>query len=388
MSNASTSNPTAEVRPLFVVMLGGIDGDGLEGLMRRGLEASALDLLEAAGVTARYADCVLVSDRPPDAELPDGARLVLDDVSQPFHFGRQLAAVVGASGADRFVYAGAGAGPLLGPPELEALADGLEDGDGVCVTNNFYSADLFAVRPAELLARVDPWPPADNGVPRALKEQFEIETRELPRTTATQLNLDSPIDLVALALAGAGGPRLSALLREWAPDTDRAAAAARKFTDPHAEVLVAGRVSSRAWQYLERETACRVRMLAEERGMTAAGRDADGSARSILGQLIEAVGPERCFGELIPDLCDAAFIDLRPTLAHLGIHARPSDRFAADLGQAEAIEDAELRAIVAAANASPVPVVLGGHSLVVGALMLLNDWVWDEHDRLAAAGKS
>ena len=382
------SNRPPEAPPLFVVMLGGIDGDGLEGLMRRALEASALDLLEAAGGTGRFADCVLVSDRAPGAELPGGARLILDDVSQPFHFGRQLAAVVGASGADRFVYAGAGAGPLLGAPELEALADGLEAADAICVTNNFYSADLFAVRPAELLARVDPWPPADNGVPRALKEQFGIETGELPRTTATQLNLDSPIDLVAIALAGAGGPRLRALFAEWAPDTSRAAEAARKFTDRHAEVLVAGRASSRAWQYLERETACRVRMLAEERGMTAAGRDADGTARSMLGQLIEAAGPERCFAELIPDLCDAAFIDLRPALAHLGIHAPASDRFAADLGKVEAIEHPELRAIVAAANAAPVPVVLGGHSLVAAALMLLNDWVWDEHDRLLEAAET
>ena len=382
MSNAGTN------APLFVVMLGGVDGDGLEGLMRRALEASALDLLEAARETDRFEDCVLVSDRAPEAALPEGARLVLDDLAQPFHFGRQLAAVVDASGVDRFVYAGAGAGPLLGTAELEALADGLDAGDQVCVTNNFYSADLFAVRPAALLGQVDPWPPADNGVPRALKEQFELETRELPRTTATQLNLDSPIDLVAIAAAGAGGPRLRALLEAWAPDTGRAAAAARKFTDRHAEVLVAGRVSSRAWQYLERETACRVRILAEERGMTAAGRDADGSARSLLGQLIEAVGPERCFGELIPDLCDAAFVDLRPTLAHLGIHAPASDRFAADLGQTEAIEHPELRAIVAAANASPVPVVLGGHSLVVGALMLLNDWVWDEHDRLRDAAQN
>ena len=41
-----------------------------------------------------------------------------------------------------------------------------------------------------------------------------------------------------------------------------------------------------------------------------------------IGQLIEAVGPERCFGELVPELGDAAFIDLRPVLAHLGIDAR------------------------------------------------------------------
>ncbi len=378
--------PDRSARPLFVVMLGGMDGDGLEALMRRALEASALDLLEVAPQTGRFGECLLVADRAPAGPLPDGVRLVLDEVGEPFHFGRQLAAVVERSGAERFVYAGAGSGPLLGGDELKALADGIAGADAICVTNNFYSADLFALSPARLLGEVDPWPPADNGVPRALKEQFAIATRELPRTTATQLNLDSPIDLVAIALAGAGGPRLRALLEEWSPATERVAAAARMFTDRHAEVLIAGRASARSWQYLERETACRVRMLAEERGMTAAGRDADGSARSILGQLVDAAGPERAFGELLPEICDAAFIDLRPLLAHLGIHASRADRFAADLGQSEAIEDERLRAIVAAASASSVPIVLGGHSLVAGALMLLNDWVWDEHDRLLAEG--
>jgi len=378
-------NAKRSTEPLFVVMLGGVDGDGLEGLMRHALEASALDLLETAASSGRYSDMVLVTDREPGLPLVEGARLVLDDVTRSFHFGRDLAAVVGASEADRFVYAGAGAGPLLGIGELEALADGIAGDKAFCLTNNFYSADLFAVNPATLVAEVEPWPSADNSVPRSLREQFGIETAEVPRTTATQLNLDSPIDLLAIALAGAGGPRLRALLRDWAPDTTRLAAAARRFTDRHAEVLIAGRASARSWQYLERETACRVRMLAEERGMTAAGRDINGSARSLLGQLIEAVGPERCFGELIPELGGAAFIDLRPVLAHLGIDARASDRFAADLGDFGSIEEPRLRAIVEAAVASPVPIVLGGHSLVAGVLMLLNDWVWDEHGRLAAA---
>jgi hypothetical protein len=364
-------------------MLGGLNDDGLEGLMRRALEASALDVLEAALETGSFEDVVLVADRAPASALPAGVRLTLDDAAEQFHFGKRLAETVADSGCGRFVYVGAGAAPLLRAKDLASLAARL-DGDGpLCVTNNFYSADLFALRPAGLLRRIDPWPPADNGVPRALKEQLDVEVVELDRTTATQFNLDSPIDLVAIGLAEAGGPRLRALIAEWAPDSERVADAARVLTDRHGEVLIAGRVSSRAWRYLESETACRVRLLSEERGMTAAGRDADLSARSMLGQLIDAVGPERCFQELIPQLCDAAFIDIRPVLAHLGWQPSRADRFAADLGLADQIEDPGLRAFVAAAAASPVPIVLGGHSLVVGALMLLNDWVWNEHDRLA-----
>ena len=363
-------------------MLGGIDGDGVEGVMRCALEASVFDLLTTADSTSYYRGCTLISDRIPAASLPKDVTLVLDDASRPFDFGRQLTTVIESFDTDRFVYVGAGAGPLLGDSELIDLAESLGVSDRVCVTNNYYSADLFAVRPADLLSKLERWPTSDNGVPRMLKEQFDVEINELPRTTSTQLNIDSPIDLVALSLTEAGGPRLNEYLRTWKPDTDRLLEAAQKLTDHQAEILVAGRASSRAWQYLEKETACRVRVLAEERGMTVAGRAADGQARSMLGQLIEAVGPKRCFEELVPDLCDAAFVDLRPALAHLGIQASRSDRFAADLGQLESIEHPEFREIIDAVNASPIPVVVGGHSLVSGVLMLLNDWVWMERDLL------
>ena len=91
------------------------------------------------------------------------------------------------------------------------------------------------------------------------------------------------------------------------------------FTDREAEVLLAGRVP---WQYLALDAACRLRLLGEEGGMGAADRDADGSARSMLGQLIAAAGPAKFFDELLPELCDAAFIDIRPALVQLGL--RPS----------------------------------------------------------------
>jgi len=157
------------------------------------------------------------------------------------------------------------------------------------------------------------------------------------------------------------------------------------LTDPAAEVLVAGRVGARTWQYLERETACRVRVLSEERGMTAAGRDVSGEARSLLAMLIAAEGVERVFRERVPALGAAAFIDIRPACAHLGIHPGRADRFAADLGDAAAVGDPALRAIVAAAAGAPVPVVLGAHSLVSGVLMLLAEWAWAERDAAIAA---
>ena len=377
-------------------MLGGMHGGPLEQLLRRALEASALDTLEAALATGRFARALLLTDAPPAVPVPAGVTVETDadvgisaDISRgaAFQYGERLSSAIERYAIDALLYCGAGSAPLLDGAALDAFVAPLLAAPGnLCITNNRFSADLFALAPASLLARLDPPPASDNAVPRRLRDQHGVEVIEPPRTLETQYNLDSPGDLLALHLSGRARPRLAAMIAEAGLATDahveRVRRAARVFVDRTAEVLVTGRVSSRTWQYLERETACRVRLLAEERGMQAAGTDASGSARSLLGQWIAEAGPVRAFGTLLPALCDAAFIDIRPALVHLGIRPSRADRFAADLGRAEAIEDARLREIVAAANASPVPVVLGGHSLVSGAIPLLNQWAWDEHDGL------
>ena len=366
-------------------MLGGMDGGPLEQLLRRALEACALDTLSSAIATGHFDRALLLTDRAPTLAVPAGVTVETDaEVAHAlFQFGQRLVDAVQRHGIDALLYCGAGSAPLLDAAALDALVAPLHAADAaVCVTNNRFSADLFALSPAALLARLDPSPASDNAVPRRLRDQHGVEVIEPPRTLETQYNLDSPADLIALHLSGRAQPRLAQVITEASIDVERVRRAARVFIDRTAEVLVAGRVSSRSWQYLESEAACRVRLLAEERGMQAAGTDADGTARSLLGQWIAEAGPARAFGTLLPELCDAAFIDIRPALVHLGIRPSRGDRFAADLGRADAIEDPRLREIVEAANAAPVPVVLGGHSLVGSVIPLLNQWAWDEHDGL------
>ncbi|MCK9486688.1 MAG: hypothetical protein M0R73_08305 [Dehalococcoidia bacterium] len=369
-----------------------MDGAPSEALMRRALEAAALDASEVALASGAFHAVLLLADRAPGVAAPAGVEVIVDGMGDPegeaFHFGHTLRRLVRSRGIEALAYLGAGSGGLLGEEDYQALVLPLIPEARRCVTNNRFSADLFALRPASLLSLLDPAPEKDNAVPRRLREEHGIEVIELPRTLATQFNMDTPNDLVALALSGRAGPRLRAVIAPLtggdAPDpgVERVRAAARHLIDRTSEVLVAGRVSSRTWQYLETEAASRIRLLAEERGMQAAGTDVAGTARSMLGALIAEAGAPRAFGSLLPELARAAFLDIRPALVHLGIQPSRADRFAADLGRVEEIEDARLREIVAAANTSPIPVVLGGHSLVGGCLELLNQWAWDEHDGL------
>lgn len=376
-----------ETQPSLAILLGGVGGSPVEEWMRGVLEAAALDTAEVALASGVFARVVLAADRAPEGEQPPGLEVRLDEPSdEAFRFGPAFVALAEELGPGSLAYVGAGSGPLLRAADFEALVAPLAHGGGMpetVVTNNRFSSDLFALADPRRVGDLDPVATNDNGIPRRLRDEHSFEVVELPRTLETQFNIDTPSDALALALSGRGGPRLTAALAD-VPAVERVQRAAREFVERTSEVLVAGRVSSRTWQYLESETACRIRLLSEERGMQAAGTDASGTARSLLGQLILEAGPLRTFGVLLPELCRAAFIDIRPALVQLGVRPPRADRFAADLGRAEAIEDPELRGIVEAAEVSPIPIVLGGHSLVGGSLELLNQWAWDEHDARAA----
>jgi hypothetical protein len=187
-------------------------------------------------------------------------------------------------------------------------------------------------------------------------------------------------------LAGGAGPRLSRFVAGFEADLEPYRRLLLCLVDPKAEVLVAGRVGSQVWQYLERETACRVRVFSEERGMAAAGRDRAGGARSLLGYHLAQVGSRRFFEE-VASLADCAFIDTRVLVAHAGATPSRADRFLSDLGRHQEVEDPFLRGFTEAAVQAPLPVLLGGHSLMSGGLMALTEAAWREYDEAVERGK-
>jgi 2-phospho-L-lactate guanylyltransferase (CobY/MobA/RfbA family) len=340
--------------------------------------AATLDSLERALSTGAFASGILVADsRDGLTDLPSGVVVDLD--AGAFHFGRRLAWVIDRYGLEKPLYFSGGSLPLLAAQEFVGIAHELGRQDSVVITNNLYSADLVAFSPGKALKKIKP-PDSDNPLARLLAEQAGLSPRPLPRSVSSQFDIDSPSDLAILTLVGGAGPRLERLLDRWRLDVASYRRALAHFTDPTAQVLVAGRTGSQVWQYLEGETACRVRFFAEERGMQAEGRLQNGRARSLLGFYLAEVGVERFFATLA-ELADAAFLDTRVLLAHLGVEASRADRFLSDIGQHEAIEEPFLRGFTEAAGRAPIPVMLGGHSLVSGGLMALVEYAWQEHDR-------
>ncbi len=327
---------------------------------------------------------------PAQVEVPS-PNFAIDLDPGDFHFGQRLAGVIRRHNLQHVVYIGAGSVPFFTADDFAGLAATAAAGlaataaAGVAVTNNLYSSDIvaFPIRgnALEVIETLD----RDNALARALHEQTTIPVEELPRTVATQFDIDAPTDVATLALVALHPspftlhPSLRTHLAAADLPLDRYRAILPYFLDTTKQLLVAGRVGSHAWQYLERETACRVRLFAEERGMEADGRAEAGLAHSLLGLYLDEVGPERFFQSL-PQLCDAAFIDTRVLLAHKRIDASRSDRFLSDLGQPDDITDPFLRDFTRAAAGSPIPVLLGGHSLMSGDLMALNEHAWSLRD--------
>jgi hypothetical protein len=362
--------------PTLIVFLGGFGASDVEQLVDRARTAASLDAIEAflqayGGLGESPPPAFLVTNDPTlKCDLPG---VTIDCDTSDFRFGRRLAGVIRRHGVESAVYLGGGSVPLFGLAEFADVVSCLAR--STAVTNNPYSSDLVAFPVSERTLAVIEGVERDNALARALKEDGGLDLQALKRSLATQFDIDTPTDLCVLALIGDGGPRLQAYVSSLDLDLSRYRAVLPLFVDQTKQLLVAGRVGTHAWSYLESETACRVRLFAEERGMEADGRAADGSARSLLGYHLEAVGLERFFATLA-ELGDAAFIDTRVLLAHKRIDASREDRFLSDLGRWQEIRDPFLRDFTRTALEAPVPVLLGGHSLMSGGLMALNEHAW------------
>lgn len=358
--------------PALLLFLGPGGPSAVERLVAGAQAAVAADTLERAVATGAFSLCLAATSRA-DLELPPGVALEPD--REPFHFGQTLARLIRGHGLERPFYVGGGSLALLLGEELGRVAAQLAQAQNTVIANNLYSADLVAFTPGAALGRIA-LPVGDNSLPQLLMA-VGLAPVELPRTFDFLFDVDTPADFPILALHPQAGPRARAFAQGLGLDLARLRRALACLTNRDAQVVIAGRVGSYLWARLEADTACRVRLLAEERGLQADGRLEKGEARSILGFYLEEVGVGRFFAAL-GELGDAAFLDTRVLLAHFRRQPSQEDRFLSDLGRWQEIGDPFLRDLTRAAGEASIPVLLGGHSLVAGGLLALVDAAWRE----------
>ena len=362
----------------LVIMTGSSEGSEVERMVALARQAITLDTVERALAVEAIGPIVLATNSASLAENLRGmpVHVELGTAGEEFHFGRRLRELINKYGIDKVFYIGGGSSALLSSEEMGRIAETLLSTDELVIANNFYSTDFAAFAPAQAINSIEP--PTltlDNDLAWRLVKRAGLPCKELPRSAATQLDVDTPTDLMTLKPHPGVGPHTRRYLDSLELDTSHIEQALKFFTDRDTEVLVAGRVSASTWAYLEQETACRVRLFAEERGMRASGRQAWGEALSLLGFYLEEVGLERFFATLAK-MSQAAFLDSRILFAHRRMWPSAADRFYSDLRQAEKISDPWVRRFTETAMEAPIPVVLGGHSLVSGGLYALVETAW------------
>lgn len=309
-------------------------------------------------------------------------------IAEPAHehpFGEQISRIVAANRIERLVLLGSGAVARLRDEDARRLLAVAGSAARRAATNNRYSSDVCAISDATVLLDLPPLP-SDNALPRWLERATDVVVEELPGRDRLAFDVDSPLDAGVLRLTH----DLPAVVRAGLPSVEvpRLEELRALCADHRRELLVFGRSSSRTMRWLERSVRCRVRFLAEERGLRAASPLADGARsgtrqappgvrppRATLGRLLDASAPG-AFARIVADLADGAVVDTRVLLAdHVGSDeaAWPSaeDRFASDLHRHTSIEDPWLRDLTASAATSALPILLGGHTLVGPAIPIV-----------------
>jgi hypothetical protein len=309
-----------------------------------------------AGLFARAgADAARVDRSPPAATF----RERIHELARPLRGGLVL---LGAGSVARLTLGDA--------RRLVAVAAG---GGRRALTNNRYSSDVCALSDASALRDVPPLA-GDNALARWLAEDAGFAVDELPSRARLAFDLDTPLDLALLALLPSPPAGLGLLVAAHHLAVPRLAELRALTRDPGRELLVFGRSSSTALRWLERHTACRVRFLAEERGLRTS-RPGQRVPRATLGRLLDQRGPE-ALAAIVAELADGAILDSRVLMAdRLGADEQrwpgPEDRFASDLLRPVDVMDPWLRAVTTSAAAAGPPILLGGHTLLGPGLPVL-----------------
>ncbi len=339
-----------------------------------------LDTVEKLLKSDAVAEVVLATNYP-DLSVEAGRLGATVDFEVPggpaFHFGRRLREIIVNRGLDNVLYMGGTAAPLLSTDDFSEIARALKRERNVVIMNNVQSADLVAFTPARAIDEIE-LPDKDNPLGTLFRD---IGMRRVltPNSGRVNFDLDTPTDILILGMHPDCGTRAEAEIAhlDWSRGIlNKALDVLRQDSK---EVAVIGRVGPSVISYVNSNMVHRMRVFSEERGMKALGREDRGEVVSLLGFMLEDIGPAKFFAYL-SQIADVAFLDSRVIFAHLRKRLSDWDRFYSDLGLYEKIEDRWTREFTKAACEAAIPVVLGGHSLVAAGLWLLAEMVVKERE--------
>ncbi len=335
--------------------------------------AAAQDLIIRLKNTGCYDPIVVIAaDHEDEAELAQFAITSWRHPHQDFHFGRVLVSCLTEHQWDAVAYFGGSSAPLLQEQSLSTLAADLLTSDAPrAITNNIHSSDWLLTNALDALAVYQDRFPSDNPLGWVLSQEAGIPVVGQIPSASMRLDIDTPMDLALAAGHPAVGEHLALFLESLSPTVLQRVESIRELLKAQAKnLMIIGRASSHIWQALESSTQIWVRLLVEERGMVASQRLERGEVKSLAGMMVREQGP-RGFIQTLADLSDGVIWDTRVWMAAEIGWPSAEDRFAADLGLVEHIQDETLRELTMAVWDGPIPIITGGYGVVSGGLYAL-----------------
>lgn len=355
-----------------VIFEGNAAASPVEEMINRVRQALLHDNLMKLRKTAGVDRIFLLTNNPeliPMARAT-GAELILNRQHPgSFHFGNELKKLILERGLKKVFYLSGAGCPLITPAELEGICGKFSESPTLLYANNIQSADLVAFTVPRGFATLE-LPGMDNSLAMTLRDEGGLDLELMPQTLGLLFDLDTPADVLILGAGPFAGPHARAVLEELDLDYSRLERAKAVLGDSYRDVVLIGRVGAPVMERLNAWLKLRLRVFSEERGMKALGRLDSGAVISLLGLLMEQAGLENFF-EYLSRVAHCAFIDSRVLFAHHGYAFTDRERYLSDLGLWEQLEHPWLREFTRLAVQCPIPVLLGGHSLVSGSLWAL-----------------
>ena len=359
-----------------LIVTTGVEGDSkVEEQLNRGLEENTLDLLDRTKDLPRLDSRTLITN---STRLLDKAKsfypdLVVHQSGKNFHFGENLYGTIEELDLEEVIYVGGGSAALFGRKEFSNLIDFLLTHEESSISNNFYSTDFLGCTPAARLLGTTP-PEKDNEL-GWLTREISLTPYELERSARTQLDIDTPIDLLSLKLSDQTGARLSDYVDKLEWGKTRIKEIMPQFTDQDSRLVIYGRLGASTFAELENNAACHINTYSEGRGsFSEPGKE--GSIPLLGGHLLRTLGPKGLI-ERLTNQGTGLFLDTRVLFDYQGQWPSRPERFSSDLLEPDGIKTTYLRKLTEAARDSDKPVVLGGHSILSGTLYLLSKEAWN-----------
>jgi hypothetical protein len=340
-----------------------------------GRKAAALDLIHVLHSLDVVDEVhVLVGDNNDQETFNESSVVSVSTSEVDFKFGDAILKFAMEQNPGVLLYFGAGSAPLLSRNIVEiSLNQVIQSSAPTALVNNIHSTDWAIFNSPKQIGGFTHRLLTDNQLGWVMKNEVGFEVGGLSFSAETRMDIDTPTDLIMLAHHPDLGPATKGYLsKNTVEANDRLSAIKNLLKTPSKTLTLIGRSCSNAWRALEAQTQIWIRVFAEERGMVASGRLLNGQVRSLFAEIVDVWGIEAVI-DFLASISDGVLWDNRVWMGHKKSWPKVADRYAADLGWVDEIEDPRLREVTEKVVNAPIPITTGGHGTVSGGVMVLLD---------------